>query len=325
MALQIDEPGLVTTVQDRGRPGHYAVGIPLGGAMDTLAHEVANALVGNDPDAATLECTFTGPRITVTAPTAMAVTGAAMDVAVNGDTVPRWTALALHEGDTVSCGFAASGARSYLAFSGGIDVPLVLGSRSTYALGKIGGLQGRPLTAGDTLTLGVPQRAVTSENHLPEELQPTYAKSAESRVVWGPYDHRLTGESRVMLTTADWTLTPLADRTGLRFKGEKSFEFVEREQPFGAGSDPSNIVDAGYAMGSIQLPGGSQPIVLHRDAVSAGGYAMVATVISADLNALGQLAPGSVTRFTAVTIEQALEARAESRQRRDQIMAALVS
>jgi biotin-dependent carboxylase-like uncharacterized protein len=293
--------------------------------MDTLAHEVANALVGNDPDAATLECTFTGPRLTITAPTTMAVTGAAMDVTVNGDTVPQWTALALQEGDTVGCGFAASGARSYLAFSGGIDVPVVLGSRSTYALGKIGGLHGRALAAGDIVALGAPRHAATPGNHLPEQLRPTYTKSAESRVVWGPYDHRLTDDSRDMLTTADWTLTPVADRTGLRFNGEKKFEFVDREQPFGAGSDPSNIVDAGYAIGSIQLPGGSQPIVLHRDAVSAGGYAMVATVISADLNALAQLAPGSLTRFTAVTIDRALQARAESRQRREQIMAALVS
>ena len=154
MALLIDEPGLQSTVQDLGRPGYYNVGIPAGGAMDTLSHEIANLLVGNDPALATIESTYTAPKFTVTEPTRMAVTGATMEVSVNGQTVPQWTGIDLAEGDSVSCGFATAGTRSYLAFSGGVDVPRVLDSRSTYSLGKIGGHLGRALAAGDTVPIG---------------------------------------------------------------------------------------------------------------------------------------------------------------------------
>lgn len=325
MALLVEEPGLASTIQDLGRPGHYNVGIPLGGAMDTLAHEVANLLVGNDRSAATVEATFTGPRLCVTEPTTMAITGAVMEVTVNGETIPQWTAIDLAEGDVVACTYASAGARVYLAFAGGIDVAPVLGSRSTYGLGKIGGLEGRPLAAGDRLDLGAAVTAAPAGRSLDEALRPRVTGHAESRIVWGPYDHRLTEASRHMLVAQDWALTPVADRTGLRFNGKEPFRFIDREQPFGAGSDPSNIVDAGYAIGSIQIPGGSQPIVLHRDAVSAGGYAMVATVISADLNALAQLAPGSKTRFVPVSIEEAIAARADARRRREEIYAAIAA
>lgn len=137
MALQIEDPGLHTTVQDLGRPGHYHIGVPLGGAMDTLSHEVANHLVGNDSSLASLECTYTGPRFVATAPTTMAVTGATMAVTVNGASIPQWTAIELAAGDIVVSGFTTAGSRTYFAFAGGIDVPVVLGSRSTYSLAKI--------------------------------------------------------------------------------------------------------------------------------------------------------------------------------------------
>ncbi|MDV8070743.1 biotin-dependent carboxyltransferase family protein [Rhodococcus sp. IEGM 1366] len=322
MAILIDEPGLLSTIQDLGRPGHYNVGIPLGGAMDTLSHEVANLLVGNSRGAATIESTYTAPKFTATAPTVMAVTGAAMDISVNGGAVPQWTAITLKEGDVVSCGFASAGTRTYFAFAGGIDVPVVLGSRSTYSLGKIGGFHGRPLAAGDTVPIRSNDRGAVYRS-LADDLRPRFTRSVAARVVVGLYAHLLTTNSVDMLTSAEWKLTPVADRTGLRFNGDEKFEFEKREQPFGAGSDPSNIVDAGYAMGSIQIPGGNQPIVLHRDAVSAGGYAMVATVISADMNALAQLAPGSTAIFEATSIDQALIARADAARRRARIHEAL--
>lgn len=322
MALLIDEPGLQSTVQDLGRPGYYNVGIPVGGAMDTLSHEIANLLVGNDPALATIESTYTAPKFTVTEPTTMAVTGATMEVTVNGETVPQWTSIDLAEGDSVTCGFATAGTRAYLAFSGGVDVPETLGSRSTYSLGKIGGHQGRALAAGDTVPIG-DRTAGSAGRTLGEDLRPEFSRAITARVVLGLYDHLLTADSIAMLTSTEWKLTPVADRTGLRFNGDQKFEFAPRTQPFGAGSNPSNIVDAGYAMGSIQIPGGSQPIVLHRDAVSAGGYAMVATVISADMNAVAQLAPGSTAVFESVTIDEALAARADRAQRRSTIHEAL--
>lgn len=142
------------------------------------------------------------------------------------------------------------------------------------------------------------------------------------RVVLGLYDHRLTEEGLDNLLTKKWTLTPVADRMGLRYSGP-GVEWKEREQPFGAGSDPSNIVDAGYAVGSIQIPGGTQPIILHRDAVSGGGYAMVGTVISADMDLVGRAAPGTVTSFVAVSLDEALVARREHAEHKEQARAAL--
>lgn len=322
MALRIEDPGLHTTVQDLGRPGHYHVGVPLGGAMDSLSHEVANRLVGNDTSLATIECTYTGPKFIVTAPTVMAVTGAEMSVSVNGAAVPQWTSVELFAGDAVTSGFTTAGARTYFAFAGGIDVPVVLGSRSTYTSAEIGGFLGRRLRAGDEVPLG---QSATPSSHrsLAEELRPTFARSCTARVVLGPYDHRFTQDSIDMFTAQQWRLTPVADRTGFRFDGDVKFEFNPREQPFGAGHDPSNIVDAGYPMGSIQVPGGGQPIVLHRDAVSAGGYAAIATVISVDLNTIGQLAPKSTARFEIVSIDEALAARGESRQHREHVLASI--
>ena len=140
----------------------------------------------------------------------------------------------------------------------------------------------------------------------------------EIRVVMGLYDHLLSDAGRCTFLETTWTLTPVADRVGFRYKGPK-LEMLEREQPFGAGSDPSNIVDAPYPIGSIQIPGGVEPIVLHRDAVSGGGYAMVATVISADMDAVAQSAPGAKTRFVPVTLEEALTARAERRARLERL------
>ena len=311
MAFEILEPGLATTVQDRGRPGYYHVGLPQGGSMDQLSAEMANAIVGNTPAEAVLECTYMGPRLRTDAAAVIAVTGAPVDVKVNGEPREQWARLELSAGDELSFGVIQGGTRFYLAVRGGIDVPVVLGSRSTYSLGAVGGLDGRALRAGDTVPVGATDAA--ARPGLPgiaPELRPTFPKEVDVRVLVGLYDHRLTEEGLATFLNSTWTLTPVADRMGLRYAGPE-IEWKPRTQPFGAGSDPSNIVDAGYAVGSIQIPGGKEPIVLHRDAVSGGGYAMVATVISADMDLLARSAPGTTTRFRAVTMEQALAARHE--------------
>jgi allophanate hydrolase subunit 2 len=156
---------------------------------------------------------------------------------------------------------------------------------------------------------------------VPAELRPDLPKELEIRVIMGLYDHLLTDAGRSTFLETDWTLTPVADRVGFRYKGA-TLELLEREQPFGAGSDPSNIVDAPYPIGSIQMPGGVEPIILHPDAVS-GGYAMIATVISADMDTVGQSAPGSTTRFVDVSLDEALAARAERRERLEKLGDAL--
>lgn len=306
MAIEIKQPGLLTTVQDRGRTGYYHLGIPQGGALDQYSYEIANALVGNQGGEAVLECTYMGPEFTADADTIIAVTGAPVDIFINGEAAPMWTALQISAGSTVKFGFLTKGVRFYVAFAGGIDVPEVMESRSTYLLGGLGGFEGRKLDAGDKLPLTTP--GTFQSRTLAEKYRPEFGDRRQYRVVLGLYDHLLEEEGIKNLLTEEWTLTPVADRSGLRFEGP-GVTWKEREQPFGAGSDPSNIVDAGYAVGSIQIPGGTQPIVLHRDAVSGGGYAMVATVISADMDLLARSQPGTKVNFTRVTVDEALEAR----------------
>ncbi|WP_409332309.1 biotin-dependent carboxyltransferase family protein [Trujillonella humicola] len=309
MPVDVREPGLATTVQDLGRPGQYNVGIPPSGALDLGSARMANMLVGNPEDAAVLEAPYMAPTLGFTEPTVVAVTGADLEPRLNGVSVPTWQSFEVQAGDELSFGYLRSGARVYIAAAGGFDVPHVLGSRSTYALGALGGHEGRALRAGDVLPLGAERRGAAGRA-VPADLVPVFSREVELRVVLGLYDYRLSGQGREVLLSADWALTPVADRTGFRYSGA-TLEFVERTQPFGAGSDPSNIVDAGYPIGSIQVPGGVEPIILHRDAVSGGGYAMVGTVISSDLDLVAQCSPGTRTRFVPVTLEQALAARAE--------------
>jgi biotin-dependent carboxylase-like uncharacterized protein len=309
MPIEVRKPGLSTTIQDRGREGYYHVGVPPSGALDQFSLVAANRLVGNDDGAAVLECAYMGPELVFGEAAVVAATGAELEPRVDGKSQPRWTAFEVPAGATLSFGHLKGGARLYLAVAGGIDVPETLGSRSTYALGAMGGLEGRQLEEGDTLAIGRANGARPGGS-VPERLWPTFAMELEIRVVMGLYDHLLTEDGRRTFEEAIWTLTPVADRVGFRYKGPK-LDMLEREQPFGAGSDPSNIVDAPYPIGSIQVPGGVEPIVLHRDAVSGGGYAMIATVISADLDAVAQSAPGAATRFVPVDLEAALAARRE--------------
>ncbi|NKX86864.1 5-oxoprolinase subunit C family protein [Nocardia coubleae] len=323
MAIEIIEPGLATTVQDLGRSGSYNVGIPPSGALDQFSARVANLLVGNPETAALLEAPYLAPKLRVTAPTTLAVAGATAEVKVNGEPVPAWEAVPVAAGDELSFGFVTAGARVYIAVAGGIDVPEVLGSRSTYALGGLGGFSGRSLQAGDILPVG-PARTGFIPRQVPEQLRPRFGKDVRLRIVLGLYDYRLTTDGLSSLLESDWQLTPVADRTGFRYSGPP-LTFRDREQPFGAGSDPSNIVDAGYPIGSIQVPSGSEPIILHRDAVSGGGYAMVGTVISTDMDIVGQCAPGTSTRLVAVDLDDALAARTDRRRRLDQVRAALTA
>ncbi|MFK0250322.1 biotin-dependent carboxyltransferase family protein [Amycolatopsis azurea] len=309
-AIEIVQPGLATTVQDRGRVGCYNLGIPQGGSLDQYSAELANALVGNTSGEAVLECTYLGPTLKVTASIDVAVTGAPVPVKVNGTDRLGWTRINLSAGDELSFGLIGGGSRFYIAFAGGIDVPLVLGSRSTYPTGVLGGFRGRKLCAGDVIPIGARPKPPPRGSQISDDYKPAFSQEQRIRIMLGLYDHRLTEKGIANLTGQEWTLTPIADRAGLRYDGP-GVEWRERVQPFGAGSDPSNIVDAGYAVGSIQIPGGTQPIVLHRDAVSGGGYAMVATVISADMDVLARAAPGTKTRFTAVNLDTALAARRE--------------
>jgi biotin-dependent carboxylase-like uncharacterized protein len=322
MAIEIRKPGLLSTVQDHGRTGHYHLGIPPSGAMDQVAFRSANLLLGNPETAAVLECALMGPDLVATADTHVAITGAELPITLDGEPRPTSTVIAMRAGQLLSCGMATAGARAYIAVAGGFDVAERLGSRSTYVLGGLGGHQGRALAAGDVLEVGTPG-AVVPGRMLDEGMRSALAKSYELRVIPGLYDHLVKPGSLAGFFGETWKVASESDRIGYRFNGGSPLDYVERTPPFGAGSDPSNIVDAPYPIGSVQVPGGTQPIVLHRDAVSAGGYMMIGCVISADMDLLGQMTPHTAVRFVQVTMEDALRARKERAGRLQRIRDAL--
>jgi biotin-dependent carboxylase-like uncharacterized protein len=310
MAIEIVSPGLATTVQDLGRPGYYHLGIPLSGGMDRLALQAANLLVGNDAGAAVLEAVFMGPQIAFADDRMVAVAGAELPPKVDGEPRETWTSFLVKAGQTLSFDFLKKGARAYIAIGGGIDVPVVLGSRSTYVLGALGGHEGRTLQAGDRLKLGA-AAPIKQGRAVATDLRRAPGASVELRVLTGLYWHRVAEQSGRDFFADTWKVAPEADRIGYRFRGGRPLKFKPRTPPFGAGSDPSNIVDACYPYGSIQVPGGTEPIVLHRDAVSGGGYFMLGTVISADMDLIGQLQPHTPVRFAPLDMKTALAARRE--------------
>lgn len=308
MSLKIVNSGLSTSIQDLGRPGYFHLGIPIGGAMDRFALRAANMLVGNPEGTAGLEAVFMGPTIQFDKTALVAVTGADLPVKVDGEPRAAWTAFIVKSGQTLSFDFLKSGARAYIAISGGIDTPEALGSRSTYPIGALGGIKGRNIQAGDVLPIGEGDMIEEGQS-VPVEMRRLPGRPAVLRVLPGLYWHRLTEAAQNGFFEDDWAVALEADRMGYRFKGGRPLEFVPREQPFGAGADPSNIVDGCYSYGSIQVPGGLEPIVLHRDAVSGGGYFTLGAIISADMDLIGQLQPHTPVKFKKVEMAEAIAAR----------------
>lgn len=292
MTVRILDAGPLTTVQDLGRTGQLRYGIPPSGPLDREAFLLANRLVGNDETAAGLECTYMGPRFEVDRACAIAVTGAAAPVTVNGDPVPRWTTIVLRAGDKVRVGAPRAGVLSYIAFSGGLDVPVVLGSRSTYIRGRLGGLEGRALRQGDVLkVLDGPLPVVRSL-----ATPPSVGAAEETivRVVLGPQADRFTDAGVRTFLGSAYEMTQQSDRMGARLRGPRITH--------ARGHD---IISDGIALGSIQVPGDGQPIVLLVDRQSTGGYTKVATVCSFDIGRVGQVKPGRSLRFRAVPVDEA--------------------
>jgi biotin-dependent carboxylase-like uncharacterized protein len=290
--IRIVEPGALTTVQDLGRSGHLRYGIPPSGPIDRLAFVVANRLVGNADGAAGLECTVLGPRLEAQTPCAVAVTGAEMPVVINGAEAPAWTTLTLKPGDVVKLGAARAGVRAYVAFSGGLDVPSVLGSRSTYLRGRLGGLGGRALRKEDRLR--VFPAPPTPRRRARRRVIPPFHPAPEIRVVLGPQADRFTDEGIRTFLGSDYEMLPQSDRMGARLRGPRI-----------AHTRGHDIISDGIALGSIQVPGDGQPIALLVDRQSTGGYTKVATVCSFDIGRLGQVKPGHTLRFRAVELGEA--------------------
>jgi biotin-dependent carboxylase-like uncharacterized protein len=265
--------------------------------------------------------TYLGTELRFTEPAVFAVTGAEMAPKLAGEPIETWRSYAAQADDVLSFGYLSEGARTYLSVAGGIDVPEYESSRSTYTLVGLGGFEGRALAAGDTVPVGNSLQG-TADRAVPDALRPSYAGGAEARVVVGLASYRLEPESLQALFDTTWTVTPDANRVGYRYRGTE-LHFIDREPPPGAGSDPSNVVDFGYPIGSVQVPGGIEPICLLADAVTGGGYATVATVISVDLDVLGQSKSNDPTRFTEVSLDEALAARHRRRAELEEIADAI--
>ena len=291
--LRILDPGPLTTVQDGGRPGQLRYGIPPSGPVDRRAFVIANRLVGNEEDAAALECTLIGPRFEAQAPCAVAVTGAAMPITVNDAEAPAWQTLTLAAGDVVKVGPARAGVRAYVAVAGGIEVPAVLGSRATYVRGRLGGVDGRALRRGDVLRLGAPHAPERPRTVDPREI-PDLTAEPEIRVVLGPQTERFTEAGVAALLGNAYEMLQQSDRMGARLRGPR----IEHAR----GHD---IISDGIPLGGIQVPGDGQPIVLLVDRQSTGGYTKVATVCSFDIGRVGQVKPGQRLRFRAVDVTEA--------------------
>jgi KipI family sensor histidine kinase inhibitor len=290
--FQVLDGGLMTTVQDLGRPGWRRFGVPASGALDAGALRAANAAVGNPPGAAGLEFTFPGPRLRVVAELEIAVAGADLAATLNGTDIGHAAAIRVRPGDRLAFEQPRSGQWMYLSVAGGIDAPVVLASRSTYARGGLGGIAGRPIRAGDALGAGEarPGRRVPAASWVPP------AAGGALRVVLGPQAEAFTPDALAGLLGRPFAFTAQRDRSGARLRGHP---LAHRR-----GAD---ILSDGVLPGAIQVPADGGPLAILADGPTTGGYAKIASVISADLGRLAQRTPGESVRFEAVTVAEAHE------------------
>jgi antagonist of KipI len=286
-------PGSFTTIQDGGRIGFQHMGIPVSGVLDAFAYRVANLLVGNPQGSAVLENTIVGPQLAVLREADIALTGAEMDARLNYKPIECWKTIRVLPGDVLTFQQVKSGCRGYLAVTGGIHVPEVMGSMSTYVGGKIGGFAGRPLKKGDILTCG-DGSLLDAPRHLPDRWTPRYPDQVVLRTVAGPQDDHFD-DGRATLLQSEFMVTPKADRMGYRLQGQP---ILHKEKA------PRSIISEPTMPGGIQVPADGQPIVLLVEQ-TVGGYSKIATVISTDLPNIAQTVPGDTVAFEEVTLEEA--------------------
>lgn len=299
--ITVVKAGLLASVQDLGRPGFRDSGMPLAGAMDRYALACANLLVGNEPGAAAVELTMIGGSWRFEADTLAALAGADLAGTLDGAPVGPWSSFRARAGSQLTFKPAARGVRAYLAVRGGIDVPLVLGSRSTYTRASVGGLDGRALVTGDRLPVGPAQGRAPKPWALPAGEVPPCGGGATLRVLLGPQDDRFTAEGIATFLSSGYRVTPQNDRMGYRLEGA----------PIAMRDAPDIITDP-LVPGAVQVPGNGQPIVMAADAQTTGGYIKIATVIGPDLRLLAQARPGDLLRFAKTTQAAAVKAvRAE--------------
>jgi antagonist of KipI len=301
-AVRVLRPGLLTTIQDLGRWGYQSRGVSVAGPMDVFAHRRANLLVGNSRDAATLEVTLQGPELEFEDARLVAVSGAEFALTVDGRDVQPGAPIEVTRGSRLAFGVRRTGARAYVAIDGGIAVVPVLGSRSTHVPTRLGGLDGRPLAAGDRLPLGPPTGRLLGR-------RASVARGSRAvrepvvRVLPGPHEGYFVPEAFDALESAPYRVDVQSNRIGFRLAGP---ELRHSRRP--------EIISEPVPIGSVQVPGSGQPIVLMADRQTTGGYPKLATVISADIGVIGQLAPGDEVRLRRCTWQEALAARISQEQ-----------
>lgn len=295
--IKILDAGLLTTVQDLGRYGFQRYGVSASGVMDEYSAKIANKLVGNKVGEAVLETTLKGVQIEFLQNTAVAITGGNCDVTLNGTKIELWQSYLVNRGDILKMGICRSGLRNYLAFSGGIDVPIIMNSKSTNLKAKVGGFNGRKLMTGDVLSVGVGSLEVPLT--LNKHYIPTYSKDIKVGVILGQQDDHFTEAGIKTFLNETYTVTQESDRMGIRLSSVSGATIEHKN-----GAD---IISDGITFGAIQVPGSGQPIVMMADRQTTGGYTKIGNVISSDLAKLAQATPGTKVKFVEYTLEQAVQ------------------
>jgi antagonist of KipI len=288
---------MLTTIQDSGRWGYQSCGVPVAGPMDPLSHRLANALVGNDRGAATLEVTLVGPELEFEDERVVAVTGADFEITLDGKLAQTGAPFMVAPESRLRFGRRRRGARAYLAIRGGVAVPPVLGSRATHVISAMGGLGGRSLKAGDRLPLGVADVARPTATALADPVVPLPGQPARLRVLPGPQADAFAADAFEALQSAAYTVGQQSDRMGFRLEGPRL-----------AHARGADIISDATPLGVLQVPASGQPILLMADRQTTGGYPKIGTVISADLPVAGQLGPGDTIVFSVCTPREAMAA-----------------
>jgi len=296
--------GAFTTIQDEGRFGYQAYGMPSAGAMDRYACRVANLLVGNDASAAVIEMTTVGASFKFDKEQFIAVCGADMQGTVNGTPISNWSSFIVSRGSELRFDVATKGCRTYLAVRGGIDVPIVLGSRSTYTQAKVGGYEGRVLWQGDVLNIGGSSGVRVQPLKLASKYIPQYSEQINLRVILGPQDTMFIPEAIRDFFKSKYIITEQADRMGYRLKGPAIMHMGK-----------ADIVSDAVCLGAIQVPTSGMPIIMTADYKTTGGFAKLGSVIRVDLSTLAQAKPGDTIHFTQIAESEAIQALRNEQQR----------
>lgn len=296
MGISVIKPGLLSTIQDLGRWGFQRFGVPVSGAMDRLALRLGNIILGNDEADAAIECTWMGPSLRFDREQLIAITGANLFPKLNGKEIAMWKPIYVPKDGILSFGKAeADGCRAYICFYGGLDVPLVLGSRATYMNGKMGGINGRALVKGDQISFlkSLELGQSTFNWSMDSSLYPNLA-GRRVRIMAGPHTDRLESESLSDLFSQAFEASNASDRMGYRLKSKAL-----------ALRDKRELLSSGVTYGTIQLPADGHPIILMADHGTTGGYPIIGQVATIDLPLLAQLKPGEQIRFEEISMQQA--------------------